>query len=145
MVAVMPLTATDALYATPFPTLQELENFVLVDLPTRNPQQNLPTMEWYAELGANNHALLKRIFDSRVDRAAVREVGEAIHERGGMKAMRANFYIYNHFIGERLKDMGVTYEQFAELFFEHACKIDFIWKSSGFSDCIKLHLRGRQG
>ena len=45
MVAVMPLTATDALYATPFPTLQELENFVLVDLPTRNPQQNLPTME----------------------------------------------------------------------------------------------------
>ena len=127
----LPLTATNTLYETPFPTLEELENFLLVDLPARCPQQNLPTMEWYAELGANNHALLKRIFDSRVDPTVVREAGEAIYERGGMQTMQANFYIYCHFIGERLKDMGVTSEQFAELHSVHARKIELLWDGIG--------------
>eukprot|EP00966_Prymnesium_polylepis_P299432 6919459-Prymnesium_polylepis.1 len=88
-------------------------------------------MMWNAELGANNHSLLKRIFDSRVDPAVVREAGKAIEERGGMDAMRANFYIYCHFIGERLKDMGLTREQFAELHQLHARKIEFIWHEIG--------------
>jgi len=127
----MPLTATDTLYATPFPTYEELEQFVLYDLPERNPQRRLPTMMWNAELGETQHALLKRIFDSRVDPAAVREAGNTINELGGMDAMRANFYIYCHFIGERLKDMGLTFEQFAELHQVNARKIEFLWDGIG--------------
>ena len=104
---------------------------MLRDLENRNPQQNLPTMQWYAELGANNHALLKRIFDSRVDPTVVREAGEAIYERGGMQTMQANFFIYCHFIGERLNDMCVTSEQFAELHYPHARKIERLWHGIG--------------
>ena len=128
----LPLTATDALYATSFPTLEELENFLLVDLPTRYPEQNLPTIQLNAELGAYNHMLLKRIFDSCVDPTVVRKAGEAIYERGAMQAMQANFYIYCHFIGDRLiNDMGVTSEQFAELHYVHARKIERLWHGIG--------------
>ena len=45
----------------------------------------------------------------------VREVGKQINDRGGMQAMTAVFHIYNHFIGERLNDMGVTKYQFMQL------------------------------
>ena len=124
-----PMSAIDTLYATPFPTYEALEHFVIHELPTRSP--GLPTLMWSAELDASNHEHLKRIFDSRMDPTVVREVGEAINERGGMQAMRANFYIYCHLIGVRLKDLGVTRHQWAEIHFEHAKDIEYLWHEVG--------------
>ena len=46
-------------------------------------------------------------------------------------ARDATFYIYCHLIGERLKDMGLTFEQFAELHHVHARKIEFLWDGIG--------------
>ena len=74
---------------------------------------------------------MRRIFESRMDKTVVIEAGKAFNERGGMQAMQANFYIYCHFVGERLKDMNVTAEQFAELFFEHAKDIEYFWIGVG--------------
>ena len=124
-----PMSAVDALYAMPFPTHEALEHFVLHELPTRT--RDLPTLMWNAELGANNHAHLQRIFDSRMDPTVAKEAGKAINERGGMQAMQANFYIYCHLIGERLKDMGVTPDQWAEMVFDHAKEIEFLWHGVG--------------
>ena len=101
---------------------------MLYDLQDRNPNQKLPTLMWNAELGETNHALLKRIFDSRVDPAVVREVGESI---GDMQSMVACFYIYCHFVGERLKDMGLTEQQWINLHTEHARKIEYLWDGIG--------------
>ena len=66
-----PMSAVDTLYATPFPTHEALEHFVLYELPTRRP--GLLTLMWNAELGANTHAHLQRIFDSRMDPTVVIE------------------------------------------------------------------------
>ena len=121
------MTAIDALYATPFPTLSGTEDFVLKLPSTCNNVSTMTALDWNAELGPNNHALLARIFDSRVDRATVREVGQLISERGGLQAMRACFYIYCHIIGARLKDMGLTEQQWSELFFSQAKIIEYFW------------------
>ena len=57
-----PMTAIDAFYATPFPSYEVLDHFVLnkiaVDKTTR--------LLWNAEFDANNYELLKRIFESRL-------------------------------------------------------------------------------
>ena len=45
--------------------------------------------------------------------------------------MVANFYIYNHFVGERLKDMNVTEDQSSELHFTNARTIEFLWDGVG--------------
>ena len=126
-----PATAIDTFYGTPFPTYDEFDKFVMYDLQARNPQQGLPTMNWWCELGPNNHAHLKRIFESRVDPTVVRNAGIEIDERGGMQAMVANFYMYCHFVGERLKDMGVTGEQFGKLHRNHAKCIEELWDGIG--------------
>ena len=130
-----PMSATDALvdalYAEPFPTHEALEHFVLHELTT----PDLPTLMWNAELGEINHAHLQRIFDSRMDPTVVKEVGEAINERGGFQAMQANFYIYCHLIGERLKDhvkyLGVPCDIFYDTFHDHAKEIEFLWHEIG--------------
>ena len=124
-----PMSAVDTLYATPFPTHEALEHFLLYELQTRRP--GLLTLMWNAELGANTHAHLQRIFDSRMDPTVVKLAGEAINERGGMQAMQANFYIYCHLIGERLKNMGVTSDQWADIYGEHAKKVEFLWHEIG--------------
>ena len=124
-----PMSAVDTLYATPFPPHEALEHFVLYELPTRRP--GLLTLMWNAELGANTHAHLQRIFDSRMDPTVVKLAGEAINERGGMQAMQANFYIYCHLIGERLKDMGVTDHQWSEIHHAHAKGIEDLWDGVG--------------
>ena len=130
-----PMTAVDTFFAAPFPPLAELEQFVLVDLRKRNPWQTLPVLEWHAELGANNHALLQRIFESRTDPTVVHEVGEAIWNRGGMQAMRANFYIYCHFAGQRLKDMGLESQPWNELHGDLAKRIERLWDGIGEWRC----------
>ena len=119
-----PLTAVDALYAMPFPTYDELSELIL-----NLPQQR--AYQWVGELGPNNHLLLKRIFDSKLDKNVVREVGGKINERGGMAAMSANFYMYCHFVGARLKGMGVTEEQWHELHYAHARHIEALWDGVG--------------
>ena len=125
-----PKTAVDTLYATKFPTCDELENFVLYGLPPRIQATN-SHMEWYAELGPNNHANLQRIFESRLDPEVAREVGENINEQGGKQAMVANFYVYCHFVGERLKYMDVTHDQFAEIHYVHAKMLEKHWNGIG--------------
>ena len=130
-VTTTPLTAVDTFYATQFPTYDELHEFVLQDLPERAPQVRRSHMEWVAELGPNNHLLLKRIFDSRMNKDVVREVGIEINERGDMSAMGANFFIYCHFVGERLKDMGVTKGQWCEMHYNHARHIEALWDGVG--------------
>ena len=116
----LPLTAVDALYATQFPTYDELHKLVL--------QVN---MEWEWELGPNNHLLLKRIFDSKLNEDVVREVGNEINERGGYTAMVANFLIYCHLIGGRLNDMGLEQEQWHEMHQNHAKHIEVLWGGVG--------------
>ena len=125
------MTAIDTFYAMPFPTYDELEHFVLYDVPARCVGRNLPTLMWAAELCPNNHVLLKRIFDCRMDKTVVRKVGEEINKRGGMQAMVANFYIYCHFVGERLKDMNVVQKQWNKLHFDHAKLIEHLWDGVG--------------
>ena len=127
----LPLTAVDAFYATPFPTYDELHSFVLQALPERVPRNRPHHMEWVVDLGPNNHLLLKRIFDSKLNKDVVREVGNEINERGGMTAMVANFYIYCHFVGERLKDMGITSNQWNEIHDSHAKFIEALWNGVG--------------
>ena len=127
----MPLTATDAFYANPFPTYEELENFILHDLPQRVPRVNGYNVEWNAEVGPNNHLLLWHMFESRLSADVVREVGMKINERGGMTAMKANFYVYCHFVGERLKDMGLESEQWCEMHYNNARHIESLWNGIG--------------
>ena len=127
----MPLTAVDAFYAIPFPTYEELNHFVLHDLPVRVPHIRPYNIEWVGELGLNNHQLLKSIFESKLNKNVVCEVGTAINERGGMTAMIANFYIYCHFAGERMKDMGLTGEQWREIHDQHAKSIENMWDGIG--------------
>ena len=120
------------LYSTPFPTLREMEQFILEDLPKRATQLSIQSLlEWSAELGANNHQLLKRFFDSRMDKTVARTIGQDIYERGGMCAMRANYYIYTHFINERLKDMNLTDDQWCEEAFKHGFYLAKLWDGVG--------------
>ena len=109
-----PMTATDAVYATPFPSHKELCDFVLYELPKR--AKNIPYVMWYSELGYDNHAQLQRIFDSKCDPKVAKEAGEEINNFGGMQAMQAMYYVYCHFIGERCKDLGLDHDQWAEVF-----------------------------
>ena len=125
------MTAVDAFYATPFPTYDELDDFVLNELPERAPNVRQCHTLWAAELGSNTHQLLQRIFDSKLNKEVVREVGIAINERGGFDAMAANFYIYCHFVGKRLKDMGLTAEQWYEMHEDHAKCIEYLWSGIG--------------
>ena len=48
-----------------------------------------------------------------------------------MTAMVANYYIYCHFVGERLKDMGITSNQWNEMHDIHAKCIEQLWDGVG--------------
>ena len=124
-----PMSVVDTLYAQGFPTYDKVEHWLVDVLPASRPE--LPTLMWWAEYGANTHAHLKRIFESRMDPTVVLEVGKAINERGGMQALQASFYIYCHLIGQRLEDMKVTQYQWCELHTEHAKKLTYLWDGIG--------------
>ena len=119
----------DTFYASKFPALEEFDHFVLYTLRARCP--HLPTQNWWIELGANNHAHLKRMFESRLDPTVVHDAGKAIDDRGGKEAMLANFYMYQHFVGERLKDLGITGDDWFELHEDHALYVAKLWDGIG--------------
>ena len=125
------MTATDTLYATGFPSLEQLDRFVVYDIgkcvTDRDVGISCPT--WLRELKmcTTNHALLKTIFESRLDPTVVREVGLQIHANGGTHEMMAFYYTYCHFISSRLKDMGLTKDQWMELHYANARKVEYLW------------------
>ena len=131
--AVYPATAVDTFYGMPFPKYEDFEHFVLHELHERNPVQKpfLPVMQWYQELNLHNYNQLARIFEGRVSPAVVRDAGKKINSFGGKQAMVANFYMYCHFAGERLKDMGVTESQFIDLHRSHARNVEEMWDGIG--------------
>ena len=76
----------DTFYDKPYPSLDEMNDFLFMLAETRK----LPSMYWFAEYGANNHELLKSMFNARLDETIVKQVGQ-IFERGGHDAMVAEF------------------------------------------------------
>ena len=125
------MTAEDTFYATSFPSCAEMERFLLHDLPKIRPALRDHAFNWKSEMGPNNHQLLKEMFESRLDSSVVRRVGEEINKRGDKTAMQANFYIYCHFVGERLKHLKITGGQWEERHFVHAKMISKHWSGIG--------------
>lgn len=128
-----PPTVKEEAYKEPFPSHDALCQYILHELPSRNDQHvsQKRTMEWCAELGIDNHARLKRIFDSRADASVIRQVGEEIHAAGGMQAMQAMFYVYDHFMGKRGFDLELTKEQWHDLMYTEAKVLVRKWDGVG--------------
>ena len=89
--------------------------------------------EGRALLGGSRNKLQQRLLCRQAEARAgkLAAAAKAIFKRGGHTAMRANFYIYCHFVGERLKTMEVDNDEFAEVHFEHAKMLDFFWNDVG--------------
>ena len=127
-----PMTAVDTLYAMDFPSFEQLEHFVLYDIGkgVTDIEVGISQPTWTG-LGKTNYALLKMIFESHLDRTVVLEAGVQINANGGMREMMAINYIYGHFICSRLKDMKLTEDQWVELLYGHARKIEYLWHGIG--------------
>ena len=128
------MTAVDTLYAMDFPSFEQLKHFVLYDIGKGITDQDVgisqPWLETF-ELSTTNYALLNSIFESHLDRTVVRKSGAQINANGGMREMMAINYIYCHLICSRLKGMGLTEDQWDELFYGHARKIEYLWHGIG--------------
>ena len=125
-------TAIETLYAEPFPSHAVLCDYILHELPKRNGEITpSDAMEWWAELGVDNHARLHHIFDSKGDHAVVRAVGEEFHSVLGMQTMQAMFYVYFHFVNKRCVDLGLTFEQTRELLNTEAKVLGWKWDGVG--------------
>ena len=131
-VKMQPMTAVDTLYAMDFPCFWQLKHFVLHDIGKGVTDMDVGMSQptWMG-LSKTNYALLKRIFESRLDRTVVREAGAQINANGGMREMIAIHYIYCHFICLRLKDMELTEDQWVELLYGHARKLEYLWDGIG--------------
>ena len=125
-------TATETLYAEPFPSHAELCEYILHELPKRNGAITPSTaMLWWSELGLDNHARLKRVFDSKGDPAVIHAVGEEFHSALGMVTMQAMGYVYSHFVAKRCIDLGLTSDQTFELLFTEAKVLERQWDGVG--------------
>ena len=119
----------DTFYEKPFPSHDEMNEFLFMLAETTK----LPSMYWFGEYGANNHELLESMFNARLDETVVKQVGQKIFERGGHDAMVANLYIYNHFVGNRLKGLPECNDEriFDEMLWEKAKIIEKMWHGIG--------------
>lgn len=54
-------------------------------------------IELWAEYGEWNHAALRICYENIHDKEACRKAGQAIANRGGLQALRANFYAFSGF------------------------------------------------
>lgn len=69
-----------------------------------------PKIEWWSEFGEYNHAALKTCYDNITDKSVCHKMGTLIYKRGGITALRANFYTFNHLSPlARSKDRSVFY------------------------------------
>jgi hypothetical protein len=60
------------------------------------------SIEQLAEYSFMNHDCLKTIWNNFNNKELIRKQGQMIYERGGIQAMRANFYTFIHVLGYTL-------------------------------------------
>lgn len=84
----------------PYKTVQE-EKDAIVSFVSANPYPSYTEMmnrlesfpELYAEYGEYNHMAMKTCYENLTNKEVCKRVGEHIYNRGGIQAMRSNYYV----------------------------------------------------
>ena len=75
-----PKTLEDTIYAMPFPSHEEVCDFIL-KLPEKCPGIEMSdAMGFYAEMGVKQYNGMKKIFETKGDPAITKEVGQMLYD-----------------------------------------------------------------
>lgn len=122
MCLIGPMTLRDTIYSQYFPSYDELDAFAMKK-----------SLMWQAELSVANYELLKLLYDSRGDRAVMRQVGQALAY--SFQVMQAMFYIYDHYMGNRVKELNVTRNQWTDFMYKDVKRLTYEWDEIGEWRC----------
>lgn len=104
--------------SNPFPSYDKMMDYI-----DNHPQMQLG-IAMYAEYGKFNHECLKRIYDSGMDKAVAREMGQKIYNAGGMQAMQMNYYAFNHY-------SPFSKSRNQEIYYTGSTLLQYLWDGIG--------------
>ena len=114
-----PKTLEDTIYAMPFPSHEEVCDFIL-KLPEKCPGIEVSdAMGFYAEMGVKQYNGMKKIFETKGDPAITKEVGQMLYDTfQDKRQMYAVYYTYFHLIADMIRAHSPEKDQLYDTIYE---------------------------
>ena len=116
-----PKTLEDTIYAMPFPSHEQVCDFIL-KLPEKCPGIEVSdAMGFYAEMGVKQYNGMKKIFETKGDPAITKEVGQMLYDTfQDKRQMYAVYYTYFHLIADMTRAHSPEKDQLYDTIYEIA-------------------------